>query len=587
MKKVHSRSPSIRQPWRARAHVGRVVGRDRRRSRRRPRTCRGPVGAIERLTVEGDRDLRVATVGGRRSRPAGRGRGPGRSTSLAKAPEREPGRPIGCSLDGTRAAAHEAARMPAASSDDDQHRRGPRDRPGTRPHRHSWLRRACRLRTVRPAVEPIRRAPPRSPSVPAPRRFPVPAAMACESARGEPWSCRSIGRAARRISDMRRQRHPIRGDHWSHRSPRRPARRLHAGASTRFVARPRRRRAAAATSPRPPSTSTDLLADIDIGGRTMHILCVGPIDTGRADRHLRIRPRRRRRASGATSSMSSMDRSVPAPTTAPASARASRATVGRTTEDQVADLRALLAAAKVAPPYLLVGYSLGGWNVMVHADAHPADVVGAVMVDVRPPAASQRVAEGAAARVGDRIRGDQGGPRGEHDLRHRPDAQPRRPPTRRQRRAGARRRRASATSRSSCWPPRIRRRSPRASSPPSPRRLVDDLVGAPGRARHRARPPVAWSRSRTRPTRCPSSAPTRSPTRSRRSSATEASAARGLSRSGWAESGPAPGTLEPSPAARPGGARRSIERGGRTRVGGARQDHPRRGRQRRPPGPRP
>src|SRR4029077_4112479 len=31
-----------------------------------------------------------------------------------------------------------------------------------------------------------------------------------------------------------------------------------------------------------PSTSTDFLADIDIGGgRTMHILCVGPIGTGK------------------------------------------------------------------------------------------------------------------------------------------------------------------------------------------------------------------------------------------------------------------------------------------------------------------
>ena len=39
---------------------------------------------------------------------------------------------------------------------------------------------------------------------------------------------------------------------------------------------------------------------------------------------------------------------------------------------------------------MLVGYSLGGWNVMVHADDHPADVVGAVMVDVRPPSASRR-----------------------------------------------------------------------------------------------------------------------------------------------------------------------------------------------------
>jgi pimeloyl-ACP methyl ester carboxylesterase len=66
------------------------------------------------------------------------------------------------------------------------------------------------------------------------------------------------------------------------------------------------------------------------------------------------------------------------------------ATVGRTTADQVADLRALLEAAKVPPPYVLVGYSLGGWNVLVHADRFPDDVVGAVMAEVRPPAASQR-----------------------------------------------------------------------------------------------------------------------------------------------------------------------------------------------------
>ena len=105
------------------------------------------------------------------------------------------------------------------------------------------------------------------------------------------------------------------------------------------------------------------------------------------------------------------------------------ATAGRTTNDQVADLRALLAAAKVAPPYILVGYSLGGWNVMVHADAYPADVVGAVMVDVRPPAASQQWLKALPPAVRDRVRGDQDGPRGEHDLRNRPDAEPGRPPT--------------------------------------------------------------------------------------------------------------------------------------------------------------
>ena len=109
------------------------------------------------------------------------------------------------------------------------------------------------------------------------------------------------------------------------------------------------------------------------------------------------------RASSVTSSTSSADRSAPAPTTAPVPARAPPRRVGRTTDDQVADLRALLAAAKVPPPYLLVGYSLGGWNAIVHADRYPDDVVGAVFAEVRPPAMSQRDGEAAAARRPRRI----------------------------------------------------------------------------------------------------------------------------------------------------------------------------------------
>jgi len=136
------------------------------------------------------------------------------------------------------------------------------------------------------------------------------------------------------------------------------------------------------------STSTDLLADLDIGGRTMHILCVGPTDTGRPTVIFESG------LGGDAGQWSDVIHELDGSTRTCAYDRAGvgssePATVGRTTEDQVTDLRALLAAAKVAPPYVLVGYSLGGWNVLVHADAHPADVVGAVMVDVRPPAASQ------------------------------------------------------------------------------------------------------------------------------------------------------------------------------------------------------
>ena len=136
-------------------------------------------------------------------------------------------------------------------------------------------------------------------------------------------------------------------------------------------------------------TSNDLLADLDVGGRKMHILCVGPSDPGRptvvfesglggdAGQWSDVM-----HELGGTVRACSYDRA--------GVGQSEPATVGRTTNDQVADLRALLTAADVKPPYVLVGFSLGGWNVMVHEDAYPDDVVGAVMVDVRPPAASAR-----------------------------------------------------------------------------------------------------------------------------------------------------------------------------------------------------
>ena len=48
---------------------------------------------------------------------------------------------------------------------------------------------------------------------------------------------------------------------------------------------------------------------------------------------------------------------------------------------QVADLAALLRAAKVAPPYVLVGHSAGGLSMRLFADAYPKAVKGLVLVD--------------------------------------------------------------------------------------------------------------------------------------------------------------------------------------------------------------
>jgi pimeloyl-ACP methyl ester carboxylesterase len=53
----------------------------------------------------------------------------------------------------------------------------------------------------------------------------------------------------------------------------------------------------------------------------------------------------------------------------------------RTGEDVVADLHALLMAADVPGPYVLVGHSLGGLYARLYASGFPDDVAGLVLVD--------------------------------------------------------------------------------------------------------------------------------------------------------------------------------------------------------------
>lgn len=140
----------------------------------------------------------------------------------------------------------------------------------------------------------------------------------------------------------------------------------------------------AAASPVASAEARDWVHDVDIGGRTLSIACVGPTDTGRptvvfesglgGDRGTWADVLT---ALGATDRGCSYDRAglgLSQPATKP-----------RTTEDQVDDLHKLLTAAGLTPPYVFVGHSSGGWNVMVYAGKHPDDVAGAVMVDVRPP----------------------------------------------------------------------------------------------------------------------------------------------------------------------------------------------------------
>ena len=57
----------------------------------------------------------------------------------------------------------------------------------------------------------------------------------------------------------------------------------------------------------------------------------------------------------------------------------------RDAEHIVEGLRALLAARGYAPPYVLVGHSLGGGYMELFAKAHPEEVTGVVLVDPRHP----------------------------------------------------------------------------------------------------------------------------------------------------------------------------------------------------------
>jgi len=82
----------------------------------------------------------------------------------------------------------------------------------------------------------------------------------------------------------------------------------------------------------------------------------------------------------------------------------------RTAAAIVADLRAALSAARIAPPYVLVGHSAGGPQMRLFAYRHPEAVAGMVMVDSAGEHQYRRMdavtGDGASARLRRELRRD-------------------------------------------------------------------------------------------------------------------------------------------------------------------------------------
>lgn len=72
-----------------------------------------------------------------------------------------------------------------------------------------------------------------------------------------------------------------------------------------------------------------------------------------------------------------------------------------TPENVVADLRALIKSAAITGPVVLVGHSLGGYNMKQFAATHPDEVAALVLVDPSEERVAERIGAAVAAKFGD------------------------------------------------------------------------------------------------------------------------------------------------------------------------------------------
>ncbi len=120
---------------------------------------------------------------------------------------------------------------------------------------------------------------------------------------------------------------------------------------------------------------------VDVGGKNMHIDCQGQgsptvlLESGLGDSYVSWRKVQPKIAKFAR--VCSYDRAGVG--YSDASSRP------RTTNVMAEELHTLLRSANIAPPYILVGHSMGGHTVRLYASLHRNEVAGMVLVDASHP----------------------------------------------------------------------------------------------------------------------------------------------------------------------------------------------------------
>jgi pimeloyl-ACP methyl ester carboxylesterase len=126
---------------------------------------------------------------------------------------------------------------------------------------------------------------------------------------------------------------------------------------------------------------------VDVGGYKMHIDCIGQgsptviLDAGLGDSFVswsKVQPRIAKFARACSYDRAGIGYSDPSPRP-------------RTSKDFAEELHILLHNAGIPPPYLLVGHSMGGFDVRLYASLYPSEVAGMVLVDSSHPEQQKRL----------------------------------------------------------------------------------------------------------------------------------------------------------------------------------------------------